>query len=118
MGLPARDFAAAGGFLRAAELAAPPPGSDAAPSADGHPAGGAAPGARHRLSRGPGRLIRKPGLTRASAASRAVMLIERFGSALNLNIRHPPAGPRARPFGQPSAVQIGNPADLHTLCLG
>jgi hypothetical protein len=33
-----------------------------------------------------GHLIRKAGLTRASAATGAVTLIQRFGSALNLNI--------------------------------
>ena len=33
-----------------------------------------------------GHLIRKAGLTRASATTGAVTLIQRFGSALNLNI--------------------------------
>jgi hypothetical protein len=33
-----------------------------------------------------GHLIRKAGLTRKSAATGAVILIQRFGSALNLNI--------------------------------
>jgi hypothetical protein len=47
-------------------------------------------------------LIRKAGLTRASAVTGAVTLID-------------DAHPCASPFGRPSVVQIGNPADLSTL---
>ena len=43
-------------------------------------------GARYRLSGHLGHLIRKAGLTRASAVTGAVTLIQRFGSALNLNV--------------------------------
>jgi hypothetical protein len=41
-------------------------------------------------------LIRKAGLTRASAVTGAVTLIQRFGSALNLNVHFRPARARRR----------------------
>jgi hypothetical protein len=50
--------------------------------------------------------------TRKTAQTGAVTLIQRFGSALNLNVHFHGAHPCAPPFGQPAVVQIGCPADL------
>jgi hypothetical protein len=57
-------------------------------------------------------LIQKAGFTRKSAQTGAVTLIQRFGSALNLNVHFHGAHPCAPPFGRPAVVQIGSPADL------
>jgi hypothetical protein len=57
-------------------------------------------------------LIQKAGYTRKSAQTGAVTLIQRFGSALNLNVHFHGAHPCAPPCGRPAVVQIGFPADL------
>jgi hypothetical protein len=57
-------------------------------------------------------LIKKAGSTHKTAQTGAVTLIQRFGSALNLNVHFHGAHPCAPPFGRPAVVQIGCPADL------
>lgn len=57
-------------------------------------------------------LIQKAGFTRKRAQTGAVTLIQRFGSALNLNVHFHGAHPCAPPCGRPMVVQIGFPADL------
>ena len=61
-------------------------------------------------------LIQKAGFTRKNAQTGAVTLIQRFGSALNLNVHFHGAHPCAPPCGRPAVVQIGFSADLsHTV---
>ena len=58
-------------------------------------------------------LINQAGFTAsATAQTGAVTLIQRCGSALNLNVHLHGALPCAPPCGRPSVVQIGGPADL------
>lgn len=57
-------------------------------------------------------LVKQAGFTKKIAKTGAVTLIQRFGSALNLNIHFHGAHPCAPPCGRPAVVQIGNPADL------
>ena len=57
-------------------------------------------------------LTTQAGFTSNTAQTGAVTLIQRFGSALNLNVHLHGALPCAPPCGRPSVVQIGGPADL------
>jgi len=57
-------------------------------------------------------LTHKAGHKKSTAHTGAVTLIQRFGSALNLNNHFHGARPCAPPCGRPAVVQIGNPADL------
>ena len=57
-----------------------------------------------------GYLTTHAGFTSNTAQTGAVTLIQRFGSALNLNVHFHGALPCAPPCGRPSVVQIGGPA--------
>jgi hypothetical protein len=59
-----------------------------------------------------GHLIKKTGFSGQTAQTGAVTLIQRFGSALNLNVQFHGAHPCAPPCGRPAVVQIGFPANL------
>ena len=58
-----------------------------------------------------GWLADQAGVERARAQCGAVTLIQRFGSALNLNIHFHGAHPCAPPCGRPAVVRNGCPAD-------
>jgi len=62
--------------------------------------------------------IKKTGFSRQTAQTGAVTLIQRFGSALNLNVHFHGAHPCAPPCGRPAVVQIGYPADLSHVVSG